>query len=323
MKTLRTPDERFENLPGYSFAPHYLEVDDTEGGHLRIHYVDEGPENAAPIVLFHGEPTWSYLYRKMIPVLVKAGFRVLAPDLVGFGKSDKPTEKNDYSVERHITYMRAWMQQLDLQNVTFFGQDWGSLIGLCVCAFEQDRIDRIMLANGGLPDPRNLQRMGTVAITESPDPMAFTKWQQWISEREDLPTGQIMANEVPDLEVEGLGCASLSQREKVAYDAPFPDSSYQAGALIFPLLALNSPEQADQFPFFTEAWEIYDSWEKPFLTAYGKADPILGWFDKIFQEHVPGAKDQPHSEFSDGTHFIQEQYGPELAEILVKFIGTA
>ena len=125
-----------------------------------------------------------------------------------------------------------------------------------------------MLANGGLPDPRNLQKMGTVAVTESPDPMAFTKWQQWISQREDLPTGKIMANEVPDLKVEGLGCASLSQGEKAAYDAPFPDSSYQAGALIFPLLALNSPEQADQFPFFAEAWEIYDSWEKPFLTAY-------------------------------------------------------
>ena len=267
MKALRTPDERFENLPGYPFVPHYLEVDDTEGGRLRIHYVDEGPENAASVVLFHGEPTWSYLYRKMIPVLVKAGFRVLAPDLVCFGKSDKPTEKKDYSVERHIAYMRAWMQQLDLQNVTFFGQDWGSLIGLCVCAFEQDRIDRIMLANGGLPDPRNLQKMFQ-AGAQSPDAMAFAKWHQWISQREDLPTGKIMANEVPDLKIEGFGCASLSQGEKAAYDAPFPDSSYQAGALVFPLLALNSPKQVDQFPFFADAWEIYDNWEKPFLTAY-------------------------------------------------------
>lgn len=321
MKTLRTPDERFDNLPGYSFDPYYLEVDDTEGGRLRIHYLDEGPKNAAPVVLFHGEPTWSYLYRKMIPVLVKAGLRVLAPDLVGFGKSDKPTEKTDYTIERHITYMRSWMQQLDLQNVTFFGQDWGSLIGLSVCAFEQNRIDRIMTANAGLPDPRNLEKAGKVAFSESTDPMGFNKWKQWISGREDLPTGKVMADEVPDLDVKGLGWKSLSQGEKAAYDAPFPDARYQAGALIFPLLALNSPKKVDQFPFFTEAWEIYDHWEKPFLTAYGKADSLLGWFDKIFQENIPGAKGQPHTEFSDGIHFIQEQYGPELAEILIKFIG--
>ena len=131
-----------------------------------------------------------------------------------------------------------------------------------------------------------------------------------------------MANEIPDLEVEGLGWESLSQAEKAAYDAPFPDASYQAGALIFPLLALTSPKDVDQFWFFTEAWEVYDKWEKPFLTAYGKSDPLTGWFDKIFHENIPGAKGQPHTEFSDGIHFIQEQYGLELAEILIKFIGN-
>ena len=321
MKYLRTPEERFSNLPDYPFDPHYLEVDDTRGGLLRIHYVDEGPETATPIMLFHGEPTWSFLYRKMIPVLVEAGHRVLAPDLVGFGKSDKPSEKTDYTVERHVKWMRSWVQQLDLQNTTFFGQDWGSLIGLTVCALEEKRVDRIMLANGGLPDPRHFGRMAKAVMSGSHDPGAFTRWQQWIEKQDIMETGKVMANEEPGLNFEGVGYPSLSAAEKAAYDAPFPDATYQAGALIFPLLALSSPEDADRFKLFADAWDVFDGWEKPFLTAYGKADPILGWFDKVFQEYIPGTKGQPHTEFPDGVHFIQEQYGPELAKILNDFIA--
>ncbi|MBW2141814.1 MAG: haloalkane dehalogenase [Deltaproteobacteria bacterium] len=321
MEILRTPDDRFENLPGYPFDPHYVDVPDSEGGQLRIHYVDEGPGDAAPVVLFHGEPTWSYLYRKMIPVLVGAGHRVLAPDLAGFGKSDKPAKKTDYTVARHVEWMRSWLLKLDLHNITFFGQDWGSLIGLTLCALEQNRVDRIMMANGGLPDPRNIDRMVKAATTGSPEPGAFTRWQTWIEKQEKLETGKVISGEIPELAWEGMSTLSLSDEEKAAYDAPFPDGTYQAGALIFPLLAPSGPEDADTIRLFSEAWEVFDRWEKPFLTAYGKADPILGWFDKIFQEHVPGAKGQPHTEFPDGVHFIQEQYGPELARIMNDFMA--
>ena len=322
MEFVRTPDDRFENLPDYPFVPHYLEVPDSEGGQLRIHYIDEGPNDGAPIVLFHGEPTWSFLYRKMIPILVGAGHRVLVPDLIGFGKSDKPTKKTDYTFPRHVGWMRSWLQQLDLRNITFFGQDWGSLIGLTLCALEEDRIDRIMIANGGLPDPRHLERMEQARNAGSGDPDAFTRWQNWIEKQGSLEVSKIMTGEVPELKFEGHVTISLSEEERTSYDAPFPDSTYQAGALIFPLLAPRGPEDIETINYFIEAWEVYDRWEKPFLTAYGKADPILGWFDKIFQEYIPGAKGQPHTEFSDGVHFIQEQYGPELARIMNDFIAT-
>jgi haloalkane dehalogenase len=321
MENLRTPDERFENLPDYPFAPHYLEVPDTEGGQLRVHYVDEGPRDAAPIVLFHGQPTWSFLYRKMIPVLVDGGHRVLAPDLIGFGKSDKPTKKSDYTFPRHLGWMRSWLQQLDLRNITFFGQDWGSLIGLTLCALEENRVARIMIANAGLPDPRHFERIVQARDSGSDNPEAFTHWQNWIEKQESLEVGKIIGNEVPELRWEGVAL-SLSDAEKAAYDAPFPNASYQAGALIFPLLAPRGPEDIETLKYFSEAWDVYDRWEKPFLTAYGKKDPVLGWFDVVFQEYVPGAKGQPHTTFPDGAHFIQEQYGPELARIMNDFIAA-
>jgi haloalkane dehalogenase len=322
MECVRTPDERFEKLPDYAFAPHYLEVPDPEGGRLRIHYVDEGPGNAAPVVLFHGEPTWSFLYRKMIPGLVGAGHRVLAPDMIGFGRSDKPTKMTDYTFPRHVAWMRSWLQQLDLKNITFFGQDWGSLIGLTVCALEQNRVDRIMIANGALPDPRHLERMEQALKSGSDDPDAFTRWQNWIDKQESLEVSKIMAGEIPELHFEDGVSLSLSDAERAGYDAPFPDRSYQAGALIFPLLAPRGPEDAESIQYFVDAWEVFDHWEKPFLTAYGKADPILGWFDVIFQKHVPGAKGQPHTTFPDGVHFIQDQYGPELSKIMNDFIAA-
>ncbi|MBW2062428.1 MAG: haloalkane dehalogenase [Deltaproteobacteria bacterium] len=321
MEILRTPDDRFSNLPDFSFKANYLEVPDSEGGQLRIHYIDEGPSDAAPVVLFHGEPTWSFLYRKMIPVLVSAGHRVLAPDMIGFGKSDKPTKKTDYTFPRHLEWMRSWLLQLDLRSITFFGQDWGSLIGLTICALEENRVDRIMISNGALPDPRHFERMVEARDTGSDDPEAFTRWQNWIEKQESLEVSKIMTNEIPDLKIEGLWL-KLSDAERAAYDAPFPDATYQAGALIFPLLAPRGPEDADTLRYFTEAWEVFDRWEKPFLTAFGKSDPILGWADKIFQKYVPGAKGQPHTEFSDGVHFIQEQYGPELARIMNDFIAA-
>ncbi|MBW2092878.1 MAG: hypothetical protein JRI34_12255, partial [Deltaproteobacteria bacterium] len=196
------------------------------------------------------------------------------------------------------------------------------LIGLTLCALEEPRVDRIMLANGGLPDPRHLERMTKARDSDSDNPQAFTIWQNWIEKQESLEVSKLMTGEIAELR-EPIGpVISLSKAERAAYDAPFPDATYQAGALIFPLLAPRGPEDAETLRYFTEAWEVLDHWQKPFLTAYGKADPVLGWFDKIFQEYVPGAKGQPHTEFPDGVHFIQEQYGPELARIMNDFIAA-
>ena len=313
MKALRTPDERFVNLPGYPFEPHYLEVDDLEGGTLRIHYVDEGPADAAPVVLMHGEPTWSYLYRKMIPGLVRAGHRVLAPDLVGFGRSDKPSEKSDYSVARHVAWMRAWVDALDVRGGTFFGQDWGSLIGLTVVLLDEKRFEGIVVGNAALPDPQHFDRM-LAARASSPDPESFARWQAFAAAADQLEVGRMLAEGLAELGV-GQGLP-LSAGERAAYDAPFPDASYQAGALVFP--SLIDPEKlgADGVQLFSNAWRVLESWNKPFVTAYGKKDPVLGWFDVVFQKWVPGAKGQPHREFADGTHFIQEQEPDALVEVI-------
>ncbi len=319
MDVLRTPDDRFDNLHGYPFEAHYLEIDDLDGGKLRIHYVDEGPREAAPVLLMHGEPTWSYLYRKMIPGLLEAGHRVVAPDLVGFGKSDKPTAKSDYTLARHVAWMHAWLEAVDLRRATFFGQDWGSLIGLTVLTLEPDRFERIVVANGALLDPLHPERM-LEAQAASSDPEAFSRWQEFAAAAEQIDVGDVM-----DAGLAGVtdgGGLELSAAERAAYDAPFPDASYQAGALVFPLLI--DPERLgdEGLQLFIDAWRVLEKWEKPLVTAYGKADPILGWFDTVFQTWVPGAKGQPHREFPEGSHFIQEQEATELVEVINATIGT-
>jgi len=313
METLRTPEARFADLPGYPFAPHYVEVADGEGGRLRVHYVDEGPRTAVPVVLFHGEPTWSYLYRKMIPGLVARGYRVLAPDLVGFGRSDKPTLRSDYTYSRHVAWMRAWVQALDVRDAVFFGQDWGSLIGLAVVAAEEPRFKAVVLANGALPDPAHLDRM-LDAQRRLPDPTSFARWQAYAATVTELSCGDIVADGIPV--IGGSMKIELSPGERAAYDAPFPDVSYQAGALVFP--SLLQPEQlgAAGIALFDSTWRVLEQWHKPFLTAYGKADPVLGSFDVMFQEHVPGAKGRAHRAFPSGTHFIQEQEAPALVEVI-------
>jgi len=313
VKTLRTPDSRFANLPGYPFAPHYVEIPDGEGGQLRVHYVDEGPREAAPVVLFHGEPTWSYLYRKMIPGLVARGHRVLAPDLVGFGRSDKPTRGSDYTFPRHVGWMRAWVQALDVRDAIFFGQDWGSLIGLTVVALEEARFAAAVLANGALPDPAHLERMAS-AQQRSPDPTAFARWQSYAASATELKCGDIVADGIPVLA--GPWKTGLSPAERAAYDAPFPDATYQAGALVFPSLVQPEKLGAEGVALFNSSWRVLERWQKPFFTAYGKADPVLGFFDVVFQEHVPGAKGRKHREFPEGTHFIQELEAPALVEVI-------
>lgn len=315
MQALRTPDERFVDLPGYPYTPHYVEVDDLEGGRLRMHYLDEGPQGAAPVVLLHGEPTWSYLYRKMIPGLVDAGHRVIAPDQIGFGRSDKPTRKADYSVARHVAWVRQLMQQLHLRDATFFGQDWGSLIGFTAALHEAERFRAIVAANATLPDPAHIDRM-LAARAESSDPEAFTRWQAYAAGADAMNVGEMMEKGFPGagrLVRGGL----LSAGERAAYDAPFPDARHQAGMLAFPSLIDPARLGAEGIALFSAAWRVLEKWERPFVTAYGKADPVLGFFDGVFQKYVPGAKGQPHRVFPEGRHFIQEEEPDALVEVIV------
>lgn len=297
---LRTPDERFENLPGYDFAPHYQEV---QG--YRIHYLDEGPADGEVVLLLHGEPTWSYLYRKMIPVLTAAGHRAIVPDLIGFGRSDKPVAMDVHTYKFHVDAITELVEALDLRQATFFGQDWGGLIGLRVVTENEGRFARVVIANTGLP-------IGTAAGPEAlPEGSAFIQWKrmnQAMIDRGDIPTGTMVARSVGD--------PSLA----AAYDAPFPEPRYKAGPLIMP----------QRVPVFVDdpandanrrAWEVLRRWQKPFLTAFSDGDPISRGGEAIYQLTVPGAKGQAHTTIEGAGHFLQEQAGEELAQVIVKFMA--
>jgi haloalkane dehalogenase len=291
MEVVRTPDSRFENLAGYPFAPHYVDVAASDTDNLRMHYVDEGPSRGSPIVLLHGEPTWSYLYRTMITPLVDGGHRVLAPDLIGFGRSDKPSRVEDYTYLRHVEWVTSWMESLDLHDVTLFVQDWGSLIGLRIAAEQSDRVARIVVANGFLP------------AGQQPANLAFRIWRGFARFTPVLPAGRIVS----------VGTVTAVPADvRAGYDAPFPNKSFQAGARAFPQLVPTEPDDP-AIPANRAAWEALGRWDKPFLCVFGARDPILGRADKPLIEHVPGAAAQPHARIN-GSHFIQEDCGPELAE---------
>jgi haloalkane dehalogenase len=293
---VRTPDERFNGLPDYPFEPHYLTLADG----LRLHYVDEGPADAEVVLMLHGEPSWSYLYRHMVPVFAESGLRAVAPDLVGFGKSDKPTRLDDYSYQRHVDWLQEWIEALDLRRITLVCQDWGSLLGLRLAAENDDRFDRIVVANGFLP-------------TADRDPgLAFRTWRAFARWTPVLPVGRLVATGSK---------RRLSRAERAAYDAPFPSARYKAGARVFPRLVPTSPDDP-AVPANRAAWERLGAWEKPFLTLFGKSDPILGRADKPLQQHVPGARDQPHARL-DGSHFVQEDVGPEIARRTVAWMQGA
>lgn len=299
MKVLRTPDERFEHLPGYDFAPHYLNVPDGEGGELRLHYLDEGPEGADPVLLMHGEPSWSYLYRKMIPPLVRAGHRVIALDLIGFGRSDKPSERSDYSYARHVAWIESAFDQLNLKDVTLVCQDWGGLIGLRLLASRPDYFARAVAANTMLP------------TGEHEPGEAFLAWQKFSQEVPEFPVGKIIA---------GAVTCELAPEVIAAYDAPFPDESFKAGARQFPVLVPTSsddPASADN----KAAWEVLKQWDKPFLTAFSDSDPVTGGGEKVFQKLVPGTRGQPHTTIKNGGHFLQEDQGEALAQVVNDFIA--
>ena len=296
MEVLRTPDSRFENLAGYPFAPHYLEVAASDTQPLRMHYVDEGRADGPPIVLLHGEPTWSYLYRTMIPPLADGGHRVLAPDFIGFGRSDKPSRIEDYSYLRHVEWLTSWLEQLDLRDVTLFVQDWGSFIALRIAAEQGDRIARIVVANGFLP------------TAQRRTPPAFYAWRAFARYSPVLPAGRLVA---------AATVHKVPAEVRAGYDAPFPDKTYQAGARAFPLLVPTSPDDP-AVPANRAAWEALGRWEKPFLAVFGARDPILGKADRPLIGHVPGAAGQPHARINGG-HFVQEDCGPELAERILSW----
>jgi len=291
---VRTPDERFENLPDYPFAPNYFDVDG-----LRMHYVDEGPRDASPVLLLHGEPSWSFLYRHMISHLVEAGHRAVAPDLIGFGKSDKPTQQSDYSVARHVRWLQSLIDHLGLEDITLFGQDWGSSLGLRLAAANEERFGRIVIGNGLLAGANGLEtKRGLVRVWR-----AFIRWSPWI------PVGQIVSR---------AAGRELSEAERRAYDAPFPSEKFLAGVRVFPqLIPMSSKDPAT--PDNVAAWGVLERWNKPFLTVYSDGDPVLGDMDALFQKRVPGAQGQPHARV-EGGHFLQEVSWRELARRIHELI---
>jgi haloalkane dehalogenase len=300
MEALRTPDERFKDLPGYNFEPHYVEVPDGEGGSLRVHYIDEGPADGAPVLLMHGEPSWCYLYRKMVPIITAAGFRAIAPDLPGFGRSDKPSKRSDYTYQRHVDWMTAFIEAIDLQNATLVGQDWGGLIGLRLVAENPDRFARVVAANTFLP------------TGDMPAGEAFLRWQNYSQETPVFHVGGIIRG----------GCKTdLSPEVIEAYNAPFPDDSYKEGARQFPLLVPTKPDDPAS-EANRAAWKVLAAWEKPFLCAFSDQDPVTRGGDRAFQAMVPGTKGQPHTTIEGGGHFLQEDRGEELARVIVEWLGA-
>jgi haloalkane dehalogenase len=292
---VRTPDSMFVNLPGYDFEPHYAEV----RGQLRVHYVDAGPADSPVIVLLHGEPTWSYLYRRMIPLLAAAGYRVIVPDLVGFGRSDKPRERSAHTYARHVEWMHDLLfERLGLDGITLFAQDWGGLIGLRLVAEHPERFARVAIANTGLP------------TGDEPLGDAFMAW---------LTASQAMPSFNSGAIVQQASASRLSAAEIAAYNAPFPDSTYQAGPRVMPLLVPIRPDQpgADDN---RRAWARLRGFEKPFITLFSDQDPITRGWDERFVEAVPGASGQDHALVRGAGHFLQEDASEELATRLIAFI---
>lgn len=301
---MRTPDERFRDLPDYPFAPRYTNVaaGDGSGDQLRLHYLDEGAGTSGEtVLLMHGEPSWSYLYRHMIPVLAEAGHRCVAPDLIGFGRSDKPAERSDYTYRRHVDWMReALFDRLDLRGVTLVCQDWGGLIGLRLVAEHPDRFARVVVANTGLPT-------GDQEPTE-----AFLAWRKFSQTAPEFRIGDVV----------DMGCTTdLTAATKAGYDAPFPDDSHKEGARVFPVLVPASPDDPAAEPN-RAAWQALQRFDKPFLCAFSDQDPITGGFERVFRKLVPGTEGQDHVTVEGGGHFLQEDRGPELAGIVDRFLAT-
>lgn len=297
MKVLRTPDAAFAAVTDFPFAPRYAEITDAhDGTALRVHYVDEGPRDAPVVLMMHGEPSWSYLYRHMIGPVAQAGFRVLAPDLIGFGRSDKPAAKSDYSYARHVAWVRSWIEQLDLRNITLACQDWGSLVGLRLVAEMPDRFAGVVLSNGGLPEGGE-------------PPRAFAIWRAFSKWSPLFPIGKI---------VNAGTKRQLSPAEIAAYDAPFPNAKYKAGARIFPSFVPFENNVA--LPDQRKAWAVFERWDKPFLCCFSDGDPVTRGGEDRFIGRVPGTKRQAHTTLKGG-HFVQEDDPQGFVKCILEVAG--
>lgn len=299
MQILRTPDSQFDNLQDYPYKPNYLTVNDrSDETALRIHYIDEGNPTAQVVLMLHGEPSWSYLYRKMVAPFVDAGYRVIAPDLPGFGKSDKPAKRTDYSYARHLTWLQDWLRALDLKNIILICQDWGGLLGLRLVADEPERFARVVTTNTMLPTGDH-----------SPGE-AFTNWQSFSQQVPVFPAGKIVHKGT----VSGLSDAAIA-----AYDAPFPDESFKEGARQFPTLVPTTPDNPES-QANRDAWKVLMAFEKPWLCAFGDSDPITAAAAPVIQKLVPGCQGQPHTTLKGGGHFIQEDCGEALSQVVLEWL---
>ena len=328
MEYKRTPDERFDKLADYPFKPNYLQVADGEGGELRLHYLDEGPADGPVVLLMHGQPAWSYLYRYMIPPLVAAGFRVIAPDLIGFGRSDKPTRMQDYTYARHVAWMSEWLTTLDLTDITVFFQDWGSLIGLRLVAAFPQRFSHVVLANGGLPTgmiPRDYTEPLKEAYKTLPVVKAnelgerfrdtsgipgFLYWRKFCAESPGLKIGDIF----------GAISAGMLDEMRHAYNAPFPDQGYMAGARQFPSLVPvfhDEPEVEEN----KAAWEVLRKFDKPFMLAFADSDPVTAGGDKKFLAEVPGCQGVAHRTIENAGHFLQQDQPGQCVQAILDVTG--
>jgi haloalkane dehalogenase len=316
-EVIRTPDSAFENLKDYPFTANYV---DSLG--YRIHYVDEGPRDGQVVLLMHGQPSWSYLYRHMIPLLTNAGFRVIAPDNVGFGKSDKPLKTSDHTYQMHIDVMSNFVEKLGLENVTYFGQDWGGLIGLRVVAEQSSRFSRIMLSNTALPAAPGIQgwlgyplfrlsvwKEGNVQSLDSGS--GSFNFQQWVA----------YARHTDNFDFTGLfqngTTRTLTDEELAGYSAPYPSNKYIAAVRIFPTLVASQLRQNQKVMN-----DFYANWDKPLLTAYGADDTLMAGRDKVWQDTVPGAKGQAHTLVDSASHFIQDDTPEEISKLLIEFINN-
>ena len=318
MRVLRTPDERFAGLAGYPFEPCYHDVETPGLPPLRMHYVDAGPADGPVVVLLHGQPTWSYLYRDVITALADTGLRVIAPDNIGFGRSDKLTEGTDYTFVRHIDWIQSLIAGLDLREITLVVQDWGGPIGLSVLAREPDRFSRVVTTNTILHtgDPALAGKLtwahhgvegGRMLLQE-----ALLDYVSFYQRTPDL---------TPSVFLEAVA-GPLSSAVLTGYDAPFPDRTYKAGLRqLTALIPLTRNDPGAKIGVATMA--ALGRWEKPFLTAYSDADPATRGWDAVFQEHVPGARGQQHTTIPGAGHFIQEQQGTRLAAIIAEFVAGA